>query len=73
VGGWGIGAGCGIASILAVLALAPTAPAKLGDVRVQGTCSGSSTSKLKLSEEDGRIEVEFEVDQTGTASPGRSS
>ena len=30
---------------------------------VRGTCSGASSSKLKLSEEDGRIEVEFEVDQ----------
>jgi hypothetical protein len=39
------------------------AAAKRGDVRVAGTCSGASTSKLKLSEEDGRIEVEFEVDQ----------
>ena len=37
--------------------------AKDGDIRVRGTCTKSSTSKLKLSEEDGRIEVEFEVDQ----------
>jgi hypothetical protein len=33
------------------------------DVRVAGTCSASSTAKLKLSPEDGRVEVEFEVDQ----------
>jgi hypothetical protein len=33
------------------------------DVLVQGRCTGATTSKLKLSEEDGRIEVEFEVDQ----------
>ena len=30
---------------------------------VRGTCTGPSSNKLKLSEEDGRIEVEFEVDQ----------
>ena len=36
---------------------------KDGDVFVRGTCTGVTTSKLKLSEEDGRIEVEFEVDQ----------
>jgi len=54
-----------IAGLVAVaaLAFAPAALAKDGDVRVQGRCSGAATSKLKLSEEDGRIEVEFEVDQ----------
>ena len=30
---------------------------------VRGTCTGKSTSKLKLSAENGRIEIEFEVDQ----------
>jgi hypothetical protein len=45
------------------LAVAPVGVAKRGDVRVVGTCSKASTSKLKLSEENGRIEVEFEVDQ----------
>jgi hypothetical protein len=55
-----IGALCGL--VLA-LATAPLAVAKDGDVLVRGTCTGSTTSKLKLSEEDGRIEVEFEVDQ----------
>ena len=37
--------------------------AKDGDVIRRGTCSGRSDWKLKLSEEDGRIEVEYEVDQ----------
>ena len=37
--------------------------AKSGDVIRTGPCSGSSDRKLKLSEEDGRIEVEYEVDQ----------
>lgn len=45
------------------LALAAPAPAKDGDKVVRGTCTQASTSKLKLSAEDGRIEVEFEVDQ----------
>ena len=37
--------------------------AKDGDLRVAGECTRASTSKLKLSRENGRIEVEFEVDQ----------
>jgi hypothetical protein len=37
--------------------------AKDGDVIRRGVCSGASDWKLKLSEEDGRIEVEYEVDQ----------
>ncbi len=48
----------------ATLALtAVPASAKDGDVLRAGKCSGATTSKLKLSEENGRIEVEFEVDQ----------
>ena len=43
--------------------LAGSALAKDGDVIRRGACSGSSDWKLKLSDEDGRIEVEFEVDQ----------
>jgi hypothetical protein len=37
--------------------------AKDGDVIREGNCSGASDWKLKLSPENGRIEVEFEVDQ----------
>ncbi|HSJ50058.1 MAG TPA: hypothetical protein VLA90_02060, partial [Actinomycetota bacterium] len=33
------------------------------DVIREGSCSASSDWKLKLSPEDGRIEVEYEVDQ----------
>jgi hypothetical protein len=51
----------GVAAL--ALVAVPTTAAKDGDVLVQGRCSGATTSKLKLSEEDGRIEVEFEVDQ----------
>jgi hypothetical protein len=50
--------------VAATAALAPgLAAAKDGDVRRRGTCTGNSTSKLKLSPDDGRIETEFEVDQ----------
>ena len=45
------------------LAAVPAAPAKDGDVRRAGRCTAASRSKIKLSEENGRIEVEFEVDQ----------
>ena len=55
------------AAVAAVAGLALTATpagvARDGDVLVRGTCTKSSTSKLKLSREDGRVEVEFEVDQ----------
>ena len=47
----------------AALVAIPATSAKDGDVLVRGTCTNASASKLKLSEEDGRIEVEFEVDQ----------
>ena len=50
-------------TIGAALLLAPTAVAKDGDVLVAGTCTKATSSKLKLSEEDGGIEVELEVDQ----------
>jgi hypothetical protein len=59
--------GVGIMAALLGLAIGlvavPAGIAKNGDIRVRGTCTKASTSKLKLSEEDGRIEVEFEVDQ----------
>lgn len=43
--------------------LAANAAAKDGDIEVAGTCTRATTSELKLSEEDGGIEVEFEIDQ----------
>ena len=52
-----------LSGLVLAFTVAPLAVAKDGDVLVRGTCTGSTTSKLKLSEEDGRIEVEFEVDQ----------
>ena len=54
----------GLAGLLGTLVLGVgSASAKAGDVITQGQCSGTSTWKLKLSPENGRIEVQFEVDQ----------
>ena len=49
--------------VLFVLAVPAVASAGDRDVIREGPCSGRSDWKLKLSPEDGRIEVEFEVDQ----------
>ena len=53
----------GVAALL-TLSVAGAAPAlaKDGDVIRRGACSGASDWKLKLSPENGRIEVEYEVD-----------
>ena len=40
-------------------------------VRIQGVCTQHSSSKLKLSREDRRIEVEFQVDQNQNGVPWR--
>jgi hypothetical protein len=52
-------------SLVALFVLSVPAVASAGDRDVirEGPCSGRSDWKLKLSPEDGRIEVEFEVDQ----------
>ena len=51
-------------------ALTSTTVASAKDgVRVRGTCTQTSTAKLKLGREDGRIEVEFEVDQNRNGVP----
>jgi hypothetical protein len=51
--------------LVAAVAAAFAAPASSGDreVRRAGVCDGAATSKIKLKAENGRIEVEFEVDQ----------
>jgi hypothetical protein len=53
------------AAVVATLAMmAPTAAhAGSEDVTRRGGCSGASDWKLKVGPEDGRLEVEFEVDQ----------
>ena len=60
-------AALGAAATLGVAGLTvfSTAPAQAGDdyrVIRTGSCSGSATWKLKAKADDGRIEVEFEVD-----------
>ncbi len=59
----GAAATLGIAGI-AVLTTVPAQASGGDDYRVirTGDCSGSATWKLKAKEDDGRIEVEFEVD-----------
>jgi hypothetical protein len=56
---------------LSVLAV-PAALAKGGNhraVRIQGVCTKQSTSKMKLSRENRRIEIEFQVDQNRNGVP----
>ena len=55
-----------VSAVLAALIVGGTTmpvQAKNGDVIRTGACSGRSDWKLKLSEDNGRIEVEYEVDQ----------
>jgi hypothetical protein len=60
-----------LALVVVALTAAPAGVAKDGDIRVAGTCTGSTSSKIKLSAENGRIEVEFEVDQNRNGVPWR--
>jgi hypothetical protein len=57
--------GIALALVTALALVVPAGIAAAGDRDVirEGPCSGRSDWKLKLSPEDGRIEVEFEVDQ----------
>jgi len=50
-------------TLTSLLAVAGPVAAKDGDVIRRGQCTGASTWKLKLSPENGRISVEFQVDQ----------
>ena len=59
----GIKAAIAIVGIVGLLGIGSAAIAKDGDVIKTGSCSGGSDWKLKLSPENGKIEVEFEVDQ----------
>ena len=54
--------GATIAVLLGAAVVASGAGAKDG-VRVAGTCTKASTSKLKLGRDDAGTEIEFEVDQ----------
>ena len=60
--------GIALALVSAVALAVPTGAAVAGDRDVirEGSCERASDWKLKLSPEDGGIEVEFEVDQNVT-------
>ncbi len=58
-----------LTGVLALLAVGSPALAKDGDVLVRGTCTAGSAAKLKLSSDNGRIEVEVEVDQNRNGVP----
>lgn len=52
----------GAAVLLATIGTASPASANDDDIERRGSCSGATDWKLKAGEEDGRIEVEAEVD-----------
>jgi hypothetical protein len=52
-----------LGAALAIASLPGATLAKDGDIIRTGSCTGGADWKLKLSPEDGKIEVEFEVDQ----------
>ena len=55
------------AALVASAAFASSATAGDEDeIREPGSCTESSSSKIKVKPDDGRIEVEFEVDQNQT-------
>lgn len=56
-----LGAAVAVTMMLTVIGTMP-ASAKDGDVIRRGSCSRRAAWKLKLSPQDGRIEVEYEVD-----------
>jgi hypothetical protein len=52
-----------LAAAVTAAAIPATADAKHGaGTRVSGACSGAAVSKLKAAHDNGKIEVEFEVD-----------
>ena len=55
----------GVATLAAVAVLVGALPAAAGGQEVirSGSCSGNADWKLKAKPDDGRIQVEFEVDQ----------
>jgi hypothetical protein len=50
-------------AVAIMAALAPMAFAGDDEVRASGKCTGASSAKIKVKPDDGRLEVEFEVDQ----------
>ena len=56
-------AGLMAATILAITPAAFAGRAQQGDVIKEGSCSAASTWKLKAKPDNGRLEVQFEVDE----------
>lgn len=52
-----------LAAVMGLVFAIPHAVAGGNEVRRSGNCEGSSDWKLKIGPDDGRLEVEFEVDQ----------
>ena len=59
----GVTLGLATVATLCAVPAALAVPAEGPSVRVAGICTKTSAAKLKLNDEDGRIEVDFEVDQ----------
>ena len=58
-----------VLTLTSLMAVAGPVAAKDGDVIRRGQCTTASTWKLKLSPDDGRIEIEFQVDQNRNGRP----
>jgi hypothetical protein len=50
-------------AVAIIASLAPIAFASDDEVRASGKCTRASSAKIKIKPDDGRLEVEFEVDQ----------
>lgn len=59
-------AGITVLTVAAIGALSVPAQAKGSDIVKRGDCSGSTNWKLKVGPEDGRLEVEGEIDSNRT-------
>jgi hypothetical protein len=57
-----------LSATMSIGAMPGGAVARDGDIIRTGGCTGASSWKLKLGPEDGRMEVEFEVDQNRNGS-----
>ena len=60
-------AAAALSAVAAAPALASEGSHGGGGVRASGSCSGASTWKLSAKADDGRLEVEFEVDSNRSA------
>jgi hypothetical protein len=56
----------GVVASAILVTMVPSVAANSRDIIRTGSCTGASDWKLKLSPEDGRIEVEWEIDSNRT-------